>query len=82
MTELEKLSSRPVYIEWLDSQSTDGWSNPDRDHDLRCRSLGFLVRESDESVTVATNVSAIEDVCNQMTIPRIAITRLEEIRWG
>ncbi len=76
-----ELTSRPVYVEWLDSSTSTGWRDPDSDHDLGCISLGFLVKECDESVTIAHSVAAIGHVCDQITIPKAAITLIREITW-
>ena len=77
------LISRPVYVEWIDSSSCYGWREPDptSDPDLKCWTLGFLITESENSVTVASSVSATGHVSNQMTIPRAAITVIREIAW-
>jgi len=78
---LVKHTSRPVYVEWIDSSTTRGWQQPDQDHDLRCWSLGFLVAECEESITLAHSVAATGDVCDQITIPRAAITLFRDISW-
>ncbi len=76
-----ELYSRPVYVEWIDSATTHGWREPVSDHDLECWTLGFLVAESDESVTIAASVSATQHVCDQITIPRASITLIRDIAW-
>ncbi len=43
--------------------------------------MGFLVKECDESVTISHSVAAIGHVCDQITIPKAAITLLREISW-
>lgn len=76
-----ELDSRPIYVEWIDSSTRHGWQEPKTDWDLRCWTLGFLVSESDESVTVSSTVEAGGNVCDQITIPRAAITLLQDVSW-
>ena len=50
---------RIVWIEWLDSNTTHGWRTKettpqDMDH-LRCESIGFLVDETDDLVSIASS---------------------------
>ncbi len=79
----DKLISRPVYVEWVDSETSTGWRKPRKpqDIDLRCWALGFLVTETENSITLAVAVSENGDACDQMTIPKGAITKWKEIQW-
>ena len=81
--ELKQLSTRPVWIEWLDSKSTLGWNYPEdiTTGRLECITLGFLVGEDDTAVQVAASVSATDNADNVITIPRCAITKLQEVEW-
>ncbi len=73
--------SRPVYVEWIDSSTSHGWKEPKTDLDLRCWTFGFLVGECDETVTVASTVESGGQVLDQITIPRAAITLIQDVSW-
>jgi len=70
---------KPIYIEWLDSQSIDDWTEL-KDIEMnfkRIRSLGWLVKETAAGYAVALS----EDEENgmyacTMEIPRCSVTRI------
>lgn len=67
-----------VHIEWLDSQTEDGWTAKD---DVTSaleltHTVGFLVHENDLCLVVAHSMDAQTDSFNGLiTIPRQAIER-------
>jgi len=72
-----------IYVEWMDSCSRRGvW------HDLTtfdgalitCRTIGWLVKETDESVTVAGHYDGESCFSGGMTIPKVAITKRKAFR--
>lgn len=69
-----------VQIDWIDSTRRPGW----RDSGLsppcmKCTSVGYLVSDDPESVTVSACHSVSEDTfLDAITIPKVAITRR---RW-
>lgn len=84
MTELEKLASRPVWVEWVDSKGTEGWCRPmhvDTGR-LECITLGFLVGEDDDAVQVSASISATGNADDIITIPRLAITKLQDVAFS
>lgn len=81
-----KLKRLPVYVEWLDSGGHRGWRNPD-DMDLspmHCETLGWLVRKTKKTVTVALNGVFDGTSCAPfgefITIPRVAITKMRRVK--
>lgn len=82
-SDLQKLSARPVWIEWIDSVGTIGWQYPTSSlmGDMECLTLGFLVWEDDEAVCVASSVSATGRASDPITIPRCAIKKMHEVWW-
>jgi hypothetical protein len=77
-----------VLIEWVDSCSSSGWR---RMSDIpagwfcasRCETVGFLIDENDDSVTLALSRGVCEttsDFTETMTIPKVAITRRRQLR--
>ena len=75
----------PCYIEWLDSASYSGWRDrEDVDHltPYRCRTMCFLVKETEEHVivthteTYGTDASFKKMYLDLLTIPKCVIQRL------
>ena len=83
MSDLEKLTGRPVWIEWVDSNGTHGWHMPEDcpPGQMECVTLGFLVTEDEGAVQVSLTASATGKVDCLTTIPKVAITRLLEVEW-
>ena len=79
-----------LYVEWLDSNGYHGgWINiksVKRHHDesLICYSVGWLVKESKNAITIVSDVSHSlhkpKSSNNYITIPKVAITRRHIIR--
>lgn len=74
-----------VYVEWVDSAGQDGWV--DRQTALsgsipsRVRSVGIVLHEDDESITLVTGEDTTHDnVDNPITIPKVAVTRRHGLR--
>ena len=79
-------ATKIVRVEWVDSTRNGGWHRPSEardDRDLRCSSVGILVDNTKDEVTVAPNVSwqdgRVNHVCDTMTIPRVAIRKISTI---
>ena len=74
-----------VKIEWIDSCSsnTEWMLLSDIDEDIqpiRITTVGFLMQETGECVTVAQNYGVEpEQACNFMTIPKGCILKIDEI---
>jgi hypothetical protein len=69
---------KSVYLEWIDSCAHRGWNDP---IDLLSRivTVGWLVREDHESVTVSTSYDQTSDnFADQMVIPKVAITKFRK----
>lgn len=71
-----------VYVEWRDSCAAQGWQSPE---DLKefapssCRSVGFLLRETDDHLLLAPHVTEPDGADNRkvdgvMCIPLEAVT--------
>ena len=72
MSETER--PRCVRIEWLDSTMKQGWSLPTKDHDLRCFSVGYLVNEDDDQITVSASWAPEGGLfADPLTIPKVAV---------
>lgn len=72
-----------VMIHWVDSSSRRGVWNPLEDLQinndlLECVSVGFLVHESQDSVTLVSHLTA-QQGGGDMTIPKVAVTKTQYI---
>ena len=75
---------RPVVrVDWVDSARNAGWHAPRfarEKRDLRCSSVGWLVDDTPDEITVASHIAWPDgDVCDTMTIPRCAVLRIKKI---
>lgn len=72
---------RRVVIHWLDIQTDHGWeAKADSLKPAECESIGFLMHESDEYVTLAGTRHARQEETNcRICIPKGCIVRREEL---
>lgn len=77
-------------VDWVDSAGKSGWDEPKAHQDLppyRCRSVGFLVKDSDGVVIVAQSLTHPMDayeprMADSIAIPRCAVQSVEVLhRW-
>jgi len=70
-----------VHISWVDSCCAHGWLDPVdvSPNPASCESVGFLVRETKEVVTVAMNrgLEGATAFGEYTTIPRACITKMK-----
>lgn len=72
-----------VIIEWVDSVRASDWTYIEDvdEKPMNCISVGFLLKETNDSVTIAQNYGLKpEQVCNLMTIPKRSIRSIKEIK--
>ena len=70
-----------IYVVWLDSAGTNGWCLPDDVENagtpMRCETLGFFVRETQNAIVVALNFSNAPRTARPygelITIPKCAV---------
>lgn len=77
------MEKKIVIIDWVDSVRASDWTYiEDVDEKImNCVSVGFLLKETDDSVTIAQNYGLKpEQVCNLMTIPKCSIRSFKEIK--
>lgn len=70
-----------VFIKWIDSVRSFDWTLlEDVDsNSMDCESVGFLIKETREYVTIAQNYGLKpEQVCNLITIPKCSIISIKE----
>jgi len=69
-----------IYVEWIDAVAEAGWSKvSDIDEVHLCKTLGFLVKETKLSMSVATTISD-KEVNAVQTIPKAWIKKKKVIK--
>lgn len=79
---MEVANKEIVIIEWVDSVRASDWTYVEDvdEKPMDCISVGFLLKETEDSVTIAQNYGLKpEQVCNLMTIPKRSIRSVKEI---
>lgn len=75
---------RMVLIKWVDSAFAQGWMSRDavKSHQLsKCVSVGILVAENDEQITIMQSLSVDKDQMGDgLTIPKCSIKRIRKLR--
>lgn len=70
-------------VDWLDAASRDTWTDiqylrdrKDLPESMRIRSLGYLVSEDDESITLAGSISAsLDAACSMQILKRCIVSQ-------
>lgn len=76
---------RSVVVHWVDSLGGGSWEKPQEYtlDDLRCVSIGFVVNETDDVLTISTSRFMWNGhYIDTLTIPKMAITSIEDIEWA
>jgi len=80
------LINKPVYVEWFDSRGGNGrWDFIDDDIKMGvvlCKTLGFLIKESEEYILIIPHLVDIDDDrqgCGDMMIYKKQIKKIQEI---
>ena len=77
----EETRLRLVKINWVDSRGVQShWAHlSDQETSIcRCVSVGFVMAENDEFIDIAPH-HAGDQTCGNMTIPKVCITKIEDI---
>jgi len=72
---------RLISIEWDDSQSTYGWRVPESD-DSSCKikSVGILVSDTKNCITISTSISEGMRFVDKLTIPKKCVRKTRRFR--
>lgn len=80
------MSDRRIEVHWLDSCRDPNWTHMDSIEPgaLYCVTVGFLIREDAESITVASSLARDGSghqlqACLSMTIPLCSVTGMWEL---
>lgn len=68
-------------IEFDDSSSSQGWRDKDRVYcgATRCRTVGYLLKETKRTITVVQSIADENDVDHVWRVPRGAILRMRRL---
>lgn len=70
-----------VYVEWFDAFSDMGWKSPSEiDSHLVCITIGFLVKEDKDGITISCTINNNGEFTDPLTIPRGMIRRRKSIK--
>lgn len=68
-------------VKWRDSSTMRGWQSIDANHAVALiTSVGWLARETPKEITLTTGISECGNVCDAITIPREAITKMTKLK--
>ena len=78
-----------AWIEWVDSAQCSGWETMEslfstlKEAECKtCLTIGFVLHESDKSITVSSTISDLPDQSSSaLTIPKCSITKMYEVEW-
>ena len=76
------MKDKIILIEWVDSVRAFDWTLIEdvNDKSLDCISVGFLLNETEEHVTIVQNYGIEpKQVCNLITIPKCSIKSIKPI---
>jgi len=74
---LEEL--KPVAVLWVDSSGYSGWQDEIPLANLHCVSVGMLLENGEEAITLALNTSD-QQIGDLMIIPKCAVKEIIELR--
>jgi hypothetical protein len=75
------MRNRVVLIDWEDSNVTHGWIPIEEQDELaRCQTVGFVVREDTQKITVTLGNSNYNNTMERLTIPKPCIKSIRELR--
>ena len=72
-----------VEVKWWDAIGDGGWCSYDyhSNRNMIIHTVGFLVCEDKDSITVSAHISGLESCDNPMRISRVAIVEYYEIEF-
>lgn len=86
MKHWKRYLDRLVWVDWLDSSGTSAWRELKsyqefaKGHNLSCESVGWVIQESADRVTISsTRSKGTDEVNGNQIIPRCAIVEIVEI---
>lgn len=77
---------KSIYVEWDDSSSMAStvWKHKQEvtnSKPCRCKTVGFVLKEDSESVTLVSSLDGGDYVSGDMQIPKSAIRKRRVVSW-
>ena len=69
-----------VYLEWEDAATTRGWSHHDDNGLMLIRSVGWLLKQNKQFLTLTTSESKEGRVLDAIAIPKHSITKFKILK--
>jgi hypothetical protein len=79
------MTPRLVHVEWVDPRSVDAWTTIAelQAEPVPCETVGYVVRETDDALTIAGTVFAdMESACCMIVIPRSCVRKVSDLTVG
>lgn len=75
------MGAKATYFQWVDACGSSGWYNPeDCKGPMHVESIGFVVKEDKESITIAPGRTADGQYMGYVTVPKGWIKKRKTIR--
>ena len=77
---------KALHLEWIDSSAMAGRVWQDRESVseqvvCRCTTIGFVIKETRDSITIAGSMEGKNYVSGDMTIPKSSIRKRRILSW-
>jgi hypothetical protein len=77
--------TKKIYVEWIDSNTIIGWTFGKNLTDEfaeagKICSIGYLVKDTKEFITITTSISINGSVMDPLTIPKCAILKRKTLK--
>jgi hypothetical protein len=73
--------NKVVYLRWLDSASSDGWTCVNEDGLDEIVSIGFLIYEDDKQIQIAHSIDEFNKYCGVIAIPKSVILKRRTVKY-
>ncbi len=84
---MAKWLDKLVWVSWIDSSGISGWRDKEwlqkfaANHNLECETVGWVVQESADRMTLSSTLSkATDEVNGNEIIPRCSILEVVEMK--
>jgi len=74
--------NKAIKIKWVDSCYSNGWARLDAEYDkedIVVHTVGFVIDEDEETVTISSSVSGGKFCHSPLTIPKVAILNKKSV---
>ena len=69
-----------ISIDWKDAASSGGWRYPEDTGLMKVKTIGWLLAQDKDTVTISTCASDGGKFLDALTIPRKSISKMKRIR--